>query len=106
VKTVSKSTPLLELLEQRWREFIKDIPDPTLHEPAKRPHFAADADEKLLRPAARQYAQADNSDPNAFGRAMRRMRSGEWLPSEVRTDAIARIHARVVQGITIPISGA
>jgi hypothetical protein len=103
IRAVSKTTPLLELINQRWQEFIKDIPDPTLHAPAARPVFALGTDWQL-REAARLYAQSDHSDPFAYGRAMRYMRQGYWLPSEVRTDARARIQARVAAGINIPFS--
>ena len=97
-----KHPPLLELLQQRWKEIIDKIPDPTLFNPSPRPDYSKKVD--ILHQAAQLHAQSDNSDPYAYGRAMRRMRSGEWLPSEVRSDAIARVHARKVAGISIPIN--
>ena len=99
-----KHPPLLELLNQRWGEVINGIPDPTLHDPSPRPDFSGVVKVKSLREIAQLHAQADNSDPFAYGRAMRYMRQGYALPSEVRSDAIARVHARAVAGITIPIS--
>ena len=104
VRSVSKTTPLLELLEQRWKSEVQHIPDPTLFNPSPRPRFTP-AEEMRLKETATLHAQSDHSDPFAYGRAMRRMRSGEWLQSEVRSDAIARVHARVVAGISIPSVG-
>ena len=93
-----KYAPLLELLKQRWDEFVGKLPDPTLHKPVARPHFSGD---NQLRQAAREHAQADNSDPFAYGRAMRYMRQGYWLPSEVVDEARGRTRARVNNGAHI-----
>lgn len=91
-------SPLLELLEERWDDFISGIPDPTYHEPVKRPQY----EKRLIREAAILHAQAENSDPFAYGRAVRKMHSGEWRPDEVRKDAIKVIHSRVAHGVIIP----
>jgi len=100
VRAISKTTPLLELLEYRWKSEVQHIADPTLFKPSPRPKFTP-AEEMRLRETAALHAQSDNSDPFAYGRAMRRMRSGEWLQSEARSDAIGRVHARVATGINI-----
>lgn len=95
------TSPLLQLLDARWKVFIQFIPDPTHHEPVARPKFT-DAELDRVKIAARDHAAADNSDPFAYGRAMRRMRSGEWVPSEVREDAHKQTGARVANGVIIP----
>jgi hypothetical protein len=96
---VSKTTPLLELLAGRWHDFIEKIPDPTRDKPVARPVV----DDKLLRQfreAARSWAEANLSDPFAYGRAMRYMRQGLWLPSEVMSQARGLVGARKAQGVT------
>lgn len=96
------ASPLLELLESRWREFVSGLPDPTPHEPAKRPNFNAQGLSDQ-RAAATLYAEANNSDPFAYGRCLRYLRQGYWLASEVRNDALSRINARRLQGVVFPI---
>jgi hypothetical protein len=97
------TSPLLEVLEYRWKNFIQGIPDPTWDKPISRPRFKPH-EEAVLRAAARDHASADSADPFAYGRAMRRMRSGEWLPSEVRDDALKLTRARGSSGVVIPIN--
>lgn len=99
----TKTTPLLELLAQRWQEFVSALPDPAEHTPVKRPTFSP-AGLAAAREAARLHAEAHNSDPFAYGRALRRIRSGEWLTSDVRADALSRTAARKGEGVTFPIS--
>lgn len=101
----TKSTPLLELLNFRWEQEVKYIPDPTWNEPFKRPHFTP-AEQDRLRQAARLHAQANNSDPFAYGRIVRAMRHGYATISEVRDEALKQIGARTANGIVIPIAGA
>lgn len=99
----TKSTPLLALLDQRWNEFIKDIPQPTEHRPSPRPHFSVDG-RRLIDMAARAHAQANHTDPFAFGRARRYMQQGYWLPSEVSKDAVGVTQSRRNQGISFPFA--
>lgn len=96
-----KVSPLLELLDQRWNEVIRDIPDPTADEPAHRPVFAPDF-QRQLRTIAQSHGEANNSDPFAAGRAMHYMRQGYYLPSEVRDDARKATSQRRAQGVTFP----
>lgn len=98
----SKSTPLLDLLAQRWVDLKLDhVPDPTHHDPAPRPVFTPEGERKV-REAAELHAQANASDPFAYGRALRQMKAGHMLPSEVRSDAMSRIAARKAEGVTFP----
>lgn len=97
----SKTTPLLELLDQRWRDFVKDMPDPTIHVPAKRPDYGASAYD-LIRSAARLHAEANNSDPFAYGRMVKHIQQGFVSIGEARSDAMSRIAIRKGEGVTFP----
>lgn len=95
------ASPLLDLLDQRWNDFIKGIPDPTQNEPAHRPAFGGEF--KLgLRRIAHAHGEANNSDPFAASRAYHYMRQGYMLPSEVRDDAHAATSKRRSEGVTFP----
>lgn len=96
-----ESYPLLDLLDQRWQEFIKDIPDPSQHAPVRRPIYAP-AFQSELRKVAHEHGEAHNSDPFAAGRALHYMRQGFWSPAEVRKDAHQSTQARRAQGVTFP----
>lgn len=88
-------SPLLELLEQRWRDVIQHIHDPSSEHPAARPWVPArSALEDNILIAARWRASSDNSDPFAYGRAVRYMRQGYELPSDVYADALRVTRAR------------
>lgn len=96
-----ESYPLLDLLDQRWNEYIKDMPDPTQQAPAKRPVYAPEFKTEL-RKVAHEHGEAHNSDPFAAGRALRYMQQGYWSPSEVRKDAADATKTRRSQGVTFP----
>jgi hypothetical protein len=93
------TTSLLELLQQRWIEFVQGLPDPTWDRKVKRP----DIDKDRAREAARLHAQAHHADPFAYGRALRYIEQGFWLISEVRTDALRVVQQRKAEGVVFPI---
>jgi len=80
----SNSTPLLELLQTRWETEVKHI---VKH---KLPIYARSD----VHDAAKLHAQANDSDPFAYARAAHYLRRGLALPSEVASDARARLAAR------------
>jgi hypothetical protein len=82
-----KSAPLLELLNQRWDEFLSKAPDPTPERPFKRPVY----DRNVVVRAARLHADAHRSDPFAGARITHYLKQGYVSPSEVEHDA--RQHA-------------
>lgn len=84
---------LLELLQRNWDGGLKDLPD-TYRVPPTKP------DE--IERAARLHAQADHSDPFAYGRIKLHLRRGLAVASEVAASANARMSARASQGITFP----
>ncbi|MGD9881233.1 MAG: hypothetical protein AB7F22_07700 [Reyranella sp.] len=94
-----RTSPLLELLDQRWNDIIKDIPDPTRDRPARRPFYPTQAP---LYEAARLHGEADANDPFAAARALHYMRQGYWLPSDVKADALRRTSTRRAEGVTFP----
>jgi hypothetical protein len=75
----SKSTPLLELLNERWKEFIKDAPDTF-----KRPVYS---DKDVIARALVSIGRRQNSDPFALGRAALHIRQGFINPFEAIKDA-------------------
>lgn len=95
----TKSTPLLDLLGSRWAAEIEGLPDPAWDRPYRRPRI----ERRVLVEAARLHAEANHSDPFAYGRAMRYMQQGFLEPAEVRTDALAKVAARKGEGVTFPI---
>lgn len=100
MKTQSAS-PLLELIEQRWREFVSGLPDPTADKPFKRPAGGGDWKSGLMQ-RARAHAESDHSDPFSGRRALHYMKQGYWLPSEVHEDARRSTQARRAAGATFP----
>lgn len=100
---IAKSTPLLALLDQRWNETIKHIPDPSDVRPTPRPVYDANG-KRLADMAARSHAQANHADPFAYGRARHYMRQGYWLQSDVAHDAAGITASRRNQGISFPIA--
>lgn len=95
-----EAAPLLELLDQRWRDTIQHMPDPTPERPAKRPDYQLPLE--TLKGYARDHAEANNSDPFAARTALHYMHRGYWLASDVREDARSRTSARRAQGVTFP----
>lgn len=98
---IAKTTPLLEVLNQRWQDVIQHIPDVTTDKPAARPIFHVDG-LKAARQAALLHAEANNSDPFAGRRAYHYIRQGYWSASEVRADALRETQARRSAGATFP----
>ncbi len=95
----TNETPaLLALLEQRWRDFIHGIPDPTPDRPAPRPYY----EQRIVDAAVRVHAEANNSDPFAAARIKHYIRQGYALPSEVRDDGLRQTQARRSAGATFP----
>lgn len=98
-----ESAPLLELLNQRWDEIISGLPDQTPDKPFKRPAFN-EREKEANTTAAREHAQAHNSDPFAFTRMRHYIRQGYALASDVQHDARALLGSRRAQGIVIPVA--
>lgn len=94
------ASPLLDLLDQRWNELLKDVPDPTGEKPFKRPVFDPGRGAALIDGAARHHAEAWASDPFAWGRTRHYMRQGYETPSEVEKDAHGILIARKRGGAT------
>lgn len=102
-KPAKKETPgLLAILDQRWNDIIKDIPDPSTEKPYRRPQYEGDLSMAVIR-AARLYAEAHASDPYAFVRARHYIRQGLWSIADVEKEARSLTSARKAQGITFPI---
>lgn len=92
-------TPLMELLNQRWDEFLKDAPDPSFEKPFRRPVFAPEGLRAIDR-AARHHAEANASDPFAWGRVRHYMRQGFLSPADVDKEAHGALVARKRDGVT------
>lgn len=97
-----EASPLLSLLDQRWQDEIKDIPDPTPEKPARRPYFGADG-LALVRRTSREYAEAHSADPFAFFRCRNYIARGYWAIPDVQREVRGLIASRKSQGITFPI---
>lgn len=85
MKFQKQATPLLELLQSRWDDFVKGLPDrpvrPILHMPD-------------VREAARLWAKANPSDPFAYQRMITNITHGYSSVSEVRADASRILQAQ------------
>ena len=89
----TKSTPtsksgLLDVLAQRWAEFLEKAPDTY-----KAPVFSPGAD-AMTRSALRLHAEANRSDPFAYARAAKDVKHGYVTIQELETDARNRIGAQ------------
>lgn len=93
------STPLVDLLDQRWKDMIQKLPDVTAERPFKRPVYF---DAAIPMASVRAHAEANNSDPYAGRRARLYVRQGYWLASDTLQDAHALTAARRGQGVTFP----
>ena len=91
-------SPLLALLEQRWKEVIQHIPDPTPERPSPRPTY----EKRIVDAGVRAHAEANNSDPFAAARIKHYIRQGYVLPSEARDDGLRQTQARRSAGATFP----
>lgn len=82
-----KIPPLIDLLNQRWDDFLSKVPDPTPDRPFKRPVYG---DKAPVTRAIRLYADAHRSDPFAGARIAHYLKQGYVLLSEVEHDARQR----------------
>lgn len=101
---MKKETPgLLLLLDQRWQEIIKDMPDPTDTKPYRRPQYEGDLADAVRRVSG-LYAEAHASDPHAYARCRHYIRQGLWSIGDVEKEARALTSARKAHGISFPIA--
>lgn len=96
------ASPLLSLLDQRWNDDIKNIPDWTPEKPFPRPVFHADG-LALVNRTSREYAEAHNADPFAYSRCRHYLRRGLWSVADVQHETRGLIASRKAQGISFPI---
>lgn len=87
---------LLALLDRRWNEEVKDLPD-TYRAPPMTEKRRSE-----IEVAAIAHAQADHSNPFAWGRVRLHMKRGIEEPAKVRAAAFAALSARVRVGVYIP----